>query len=85
MKHDDISVAETTLITLAELDGHLEVAIHLLRHQNYEGAMRAVKLARRCGHQAKLHVVALRWIDAPQTLQQILKDQVSWLAKKWQA
>jgi hypothetical protein len=84
MKHDDIDLAEQTLIELAAVEERIQVALAYLNCGHPDECCQELLAALKGNHRCKLLAVSLRWTDAPGTLKLLLKDQEQWLAERYQ-
>jgi hypothetical protein len=83
MTHDQIERTETLLIDIATTGAHIETAILYIRHDQNDRAIRELQRALGCCHQLKLKAMVFRWLECPDTLRNLIQEQIKWLQRKY--
>jgi hypothetical protein len=83
MTRNDLDTLEDLLVDVATAGGHIDVAMRCIQHNNPERALLELRDALILTHRIKLHVMAVRWMTAPNTFQDLIRKQVSWLKNRY--
>jgi hypothetical protein len=84
MTRNDLNTLEDLLVDVATAGGHIDVAMRCIQRDQLERAVGELRSALVLTHQIKLHVMAVRWMSAPQTFQSLIRKQVSWLKRRYE-
>jgi hypothetical protein len=83
MTRTDLDTLEDLLVDVATAGGHIDIAMRCIQHGNLDRAVVELRDALVLTHKIKLHVMAVRWMSAPNTFQDLIRKQVSWLKNRY--
>lgn len=83
MRRADLDTVEDVLVDIATVAVHIEVAQTFLQHGSPGQAFLELKQAQVLLHQIKLKTMAIRWMEHPETVAKLIKEQVTWLKRKY--
>ena len=84
MTRQELDNAEDALVDVAIVKAHIDAALLFLDHRMPEQAMLELRDARVYAHRLKLKVMVMRWMDCPETMSRLIKEQMAWLKKRYQ-
>jgi hypothetical protein len=83
MTRNDLDTLEDLLVDVATAGGHIDVAMRCIQRNRPAQAIVELQSALVLTHRIKLHVMAVRWMSAPNTFQDLIRKQVSWLKSRY--
>lgn len=83
MTRNDVDTLESLLVEIAAIACHLETSITFIQHNRPVQAIYELHQALAVAHKCKLHVMAVRWMQAPRTFHKLIEQQLEWLKRRY--